>query len=369
MENKKWAEEILEKIYKKEVKVVKRNSVKIPYTTEDGIFDDMSFRDRICWWTNGFWAGQLWLLYNAFRDENFKAVAKEIEKKLDVNLMSYQGMDHDSGFKWVLTSGAHYLDNGSEKAKNRFMLAAGNLAGRLNLNAGLIRAWNDPGNGENAGLAIIDSMMNLPLLYRASEITKDPRFKQIAMCHADHAAKDFVRENGSVKHIVTFDPESGEITGARGGQGMNEDSSWTRGQAWALYGFALSYRHTKKQEYLDTAVKIADYVLSQIPESGIVPVDFMQDAGCDYEDSSAAAIFACGLLELGEVDGKYTDAAAGLLKTLTEKRCCFDESRDYLLENCSAAYNDDKHNITLIYGDYFYTEALCRLSGNELFLW
>ncbi len=359
----------MDKIYRKEAIVVKRNADKIPYTTEDGVFDDWSSPDKICWWTNGFWAGQLWLLYHAYKDESFKKAAEGIEKKLDANLMNYMGMDHDSGFKWLLTSGANFLETGSEEAKNRFMLAAGNLAGRLNLNSGLIRAWNDPRNGDTAGWAIIDCMMNLPLLYRASEMTNDPRFKQIAMCHADHAIKAFVRENGSVNHIVTFDPESGKITGSKGGQGMKEGSSWTRGQSWALYGFTLSYRHTKKKEYLETAVKVADYVLSQIPKSGIIPVDFLQPDTCDYEDSTAAAIFACGLIELGEVDKKYLDAAAMLLKTLTEKRCCFDEKKDHFLEKCSAAYNDNKHNFTIIYGDYYYTEALLKLAKKDLFLW
>ena len=369
MENRAWAQEILDRICRKEVRVVERNADKIPYTTQDGVFDDWSAPDRICWWTNGFWAGQLWLLYHAYGVESFRHTAEKIEEKLDANLMNHMGMDHDSGFKWLLTSGANFAETGSEASKNRLMLAAGNLAGRLNPAAGLIRAWNDPGTGDTAGWAIIDCMMNLPLLYRASEMTKDPRFRQIAMCHADHAGKAFVRKDGSVAHIVTFDPETGEITGTRGGQGMREGSSWTRGQSWALYGFALSYRHTGKREYLDIARKVADYVLSQIPESGIVPVDFLQPADCDYEDSTAAAIFACGLLELGKEDGKYADAAVWLLRTLAEKRCCFDEDQDHFLEKCTAAYHDEKHNFTIIYGDYFFTEALLKLTGKDLFLW
>lgn len=180
MDDREWAQKVIERIYRKEMEVVRRNADRIPYTTEDGRFDDWSGEDKICWWTNGFWAGQLWQLYHVYREDSFRETAERIEDKLDQNLMNYMGMDHDSGFKWLLTAGADYMETGNEESKNRLMLAAGNLAGRLNLNAGMIRAWNDTGSGETAGWAIIDCMMNLPLLYRASELTNDSRiFKHI----------------------------------------------------------------------------------------------------------------------------------------------------------------------------------------------
>ncbi|MCR4675016.1 MAG: glycoside hydrolase family 88 protein [Lachnospiraceae bacterium] len=211
MKDKNWAEEIATKIFEKEKEVVARNYNRIPYTTEMGKFDDWSDDDKICWWTNGFWAGMLWQLYHAFSEDSFKECALGIEEKLDKNLMNYMGMDHDSGFKWLLTSGANFELTKSEKAKNRFMLAAGNLAGRFNLKANLIRAWNDLGNGDTAGWAIIDCMMNLPLLFKASELTKDPRFTQIATAHATRAMNVFIREDGSSHHIITFDPNTGDL--------------------------------------------------------------------------------------------------------------------------------------------------------------
>ncbi|MCR5451096.1 MAG: glycoside hydrolase family 88 protein [Lachnospiraceae bacterium] len=380
MDERVWASQISDRIHQKETAVVKRNAHKIPYTTEAGVFDDWSDDDKVCWWTNGFWAGMLWQLYNVYHEVSYQTCAKEIEDKLDKNLMNYMGMDHDSGFKWLLTSGANYQINNDEKSKNRLMLAAGNLAGRINLKAGLIRAWNDPGNGDTAGWAIIDCMMNLPLLYNASALTKDPRFTQIAMCHADNAMKVFMREDGSVNHIVTFDPDTGEFIRSLGGQGMQEGSSWTRGQSWAVYGFTLSYHHTKKIEYLDTAIRSADYILSKIPVSNLIPVDYDQPESCDWEDDTAAAITACGLLllseELGKAEGKdndkakkYYDKAVDLLKTLADSRCNWDPDTDQLLERCSAAYNDDKHDFSIIYGDYFFTEAILRLCGKEIFLW
>ena len=377
MDLKNWAEETAGKICRKERAAVERNRGRIPYTAENGRFDDWSEGDRITWWTNGFYGGLLWQLYHAFGDPVFRDCAEEIEEKLDRNFLKTSGMDHDSGFKWLPTSGANYLVTGSPASKNRLILAASDLAGRINLRSGLIRAWNDEGDGSRAGWAIIDTMMNLPLLYRVSEMIHDPRFRAIAELHADHAIKAFLRPDGSAHHIVTFDPESGEIIEALGGQGMAVGSSWTRGQAWALYGFGLSFRHTGKESYLAAARNMADYVLRSIPESGLIPVDFCQPQDCGFEDSTAAAIFSCGLLELSEAVREKApekseacrDAAAKLLRVLAGERCLFDADHDNLLVNCSAAYHAEKHNFPIIYGDYFFTEAILRLCGKELFIW
>ena len=367
-----WANETAEKIYKKMKKSAERSKNKIPYLTVNGIFDDCS--DNISWWTNGFYGGQLWQLYNAYGDEIFRGSAEDIESKLDKSLMDYMGMDHDSGFKWLLTSVANYKLTKNESSKNRALLAAANLAGRFNPAGRFIRAWNSWGGERNEGWAIIDCMMNLPLLYWASEETGDPRFSQIARAHADTAANAFVRENGSVNHIVQFDPNTGEMIGTMGGQGKEIGSSWTRGQGWAIYGFVLSYRHTGDEKYLETAKKAARYFASCIPESGLIPVDFCQDKELDWEDSTAAAIAACGMLEIEAhvIDAEkpfFHETAMKLLKTLEEKRCNWDTDADYILENGSVAYHDEKHNFPIIYGDYYFTEAIFRLCGKELFMW
>ncbi len=369
-----WIKEAYEKIIEKERVVAKRNSEKIPYTTKDNVFDDHN--DDICWWTNGFWGGMMWQLYAATEDTLFKAIAVSVEEKLDANLLNHHGMDHDSGFKWLPTAVAHYRVDKDEEAKNRGLLAADHLAGRFNPAGNFIRAWNNwDGNedGSFAGRAIIDCMMNLPLLYWAGEELHDPRYCQIAMRHADTAGRNFVREDGSVKHIVEFDPYTGEYLHSLGGQGYEHGSSWTRGQAWAIYGFALSFRHTKEQRYLDTAVKVADYFISCIPEGGLIPVDFCQPKEPAYEDSTAAAIAACGMLEiaghLGSNGEKYKEAALKLLKALYDYRFNADVNADQLLEKCTAAYNDAEHEFTIIYGDYYFIEAIWKLTGRELFIW
>lgn len=373
-QDKIWVEQTIEKIKEKMYAVTERNKDKIPYTTKDGVFDDRSAADEINWWTNGFWGGIMWQMYSLTKEELYKDVACRTEEKLDAVLMNAEGLDHDNGFKWLPTAVANYRMNQNDKSYNRAILAANNLAGRFNLAGKFIRAWNDWGGVDHKGWAIIDCMMNLPLLYWASEVTGDPRFRQIAVAHADTAQRYFVREDGSVNHIVEFDPFNGEMVRTYGGQGYEVGSSWTRGQSWGLYGFTLSYLHTKDEKYLNTARRIAHYFISNIPESVLIPVDFRQPAECTWEDSTAAAIAACGLLELAKnVKGRDSDVylrtALKLLQSLDRERCNWDDKVDNLLEKCTAEYHSEEHEFSIIYGDYYFIEALLKLSGQELFIW
>ncbi len=373
---RKWVSEVYDKILAKEKKVAQRSRNKIPYTTKDGVFDDRG-KTEICWWTNGFWGGMMWQLYHATSEPVYLENALRTEIKLDENLMNRQGMDHDSGFKWLPTAVAHYRVTGDMASRNRALLAADNLASRFNPVGKFIRAWNNwDGNedGSFAGRAIIDCMMNLPLLYWAGDELHDPRFCHIAKMHADTAIKNFIREDGSAKHIIEFDAETGEYLHSVGGQGYGHGSSWTRGQAWAVYGFMLSYIHTKEERYLATAKKVADYFIANIPDSKLIPVDFRQPPMPAYEDSTAAAIVSCGLLELAkcvpeEERTTYEDAALEMLKALADKRCNWDENVDNLVEKCTAAYHDADHEFSIIYGDYYFIEAIWKLMGKELFIW
>ncbi len=369
---KKWIDTTLKKISGKMEEVTKRNLDKIPYTTDKyGRFDDKSGKD-ICWWTNGFWGGEMWQLYKLTGNEMYKKEAIKVEDKLDENLMNIEGLDHDNGFKWLPTSVCRYKLFNNKESYNRAMLAATNMAGRFNIVGRFIRAWNNWDDVDRRGFAIIDCMMNLPLLYWASEETTDPRFEMIARAHADTAMKAFVREDGSVNHIIIFDPETGEIVGKPGGQGYGEGSSWTRGQSWGIYGFTLSYKYTGDEKYLDTAKAIANYVLSQIPDSCLIPIDYRQPDDIKLEDSTAAAITASGLIELSQATGddelsdKYLDAAFKLLKTLDEKRISWGTDTDNLLNNCAVDYHGDGHDMSIIYGDYYFIEAMMKLAGNAL---
>ncbi len=370
----KWAQETLDRVAHKLERVAERSKDKIPYTTLHGVHDDKS-GEEIGWWTNGFWGGMMWQMYALTGKEFYKEIAENNEKKLDADLMDYDKLDHDNGFKWLPTAVANYRMTGNKASRNRGLLAASNLAGRYNSAGRFIRAWNNWDlENDRTGWAIIDCMMNLPLLYWASEELKDPRFTQIATSHADTARDCFVRGDGSVNHIVSFDPINGGMIESFGGQGYGVGSSWTRGQSWGLYGFTLSYLHTKDASYLETAQRIANYFMANIPQSGLIPVDFRQPVDVTWEDSTAAAIAACGLIELaklteGRQSGLYLNAALKMLTALTEKSFNWNEDEDNLLTKCTAAYHDKKHEFSIIYGDYYFLEALMKLVGRELFIW
>lgn len=374
-----WVNATVEKIKTKMSWLSEKSADKIPYTTVDGEHDDKrvgEYRvdDGLQWWTNGFWGGMLWLMYHETGEEKYANIARKSEEWLDQCLVNFHGLHHDVGFMWLPTAVADYRLTGNADSRRRGLHAANLLAGRFNPVGCFIRAWDNVGETDARGWAIIDCMFNIPLLYWAWEETKDPRFKHIAMMHADTVIDAFIRPDGSSEHIVGFDPEVGGKVMTYRGQGYAKGSAWTRGQTWALYGFMMSYIHTGKPEYLDTAKRVARYFMDHIPESGLIPVDFQQPAEPAYEDSTAAAIAACGLIELarhvdeGEKD-EYLQAALKLLKVLDEKRCDYSDQQDNFLNRCSGAYFNNSQHISIIYGDYYYIEALLKLKGGDVFFW
>ncbi|MDF2924995.1 MAG: glycosyl hydrolase family 88 [Paenibacillaceae bacterium] len=379
--DKAWLQDAVGKITGKLDWVSEKSGNKIPYTTIDGTHDNRAVEnpsgadaDGISWWTNGFWAGMMWLMHHETGNEKYKEIAAFSEEQLDRCFEEFYGLHHDVGFMWLPTSVASYRVTGNPASRKRALHAANLLAGRFNLAGGFIRAWNDLDGSDTRGWAIIDCMFNIPLLYWASEETGDPRFRQIAVRHADTVMDTFVRPDGSVHHIVEFDPVHGGVVRTYGGQGYEEGSSWTRGQSWGLYGFMMSYIHTGKEEYLQTAKRIAHYFIANIPEDGLIPIDFRQPAEPRLEDNTAAAIAACGLIEVAKAVGPYEQdlylrAALKLLQALD--RSCSDWSRgnDCILQRGSGSYHAPAHHHTIIYGDYYFMEAVFKLKGNDLYLW
>lgn len=377
-----WAEEISEKIREKMAWVSEKNRDKIPYTTdENGDYDDRSEvsltwnkDDGLNWWTNGFWGGIQWLLYQDTGEEKYAEIARVSERKLEKCFETYFGLHHDVGFMFQPTAVADYKLTGNPDAKRIAMHAANLLAGRFNPAGNFIRAWNEVGEDDTRGWAIIDCMFNISLLYWASEESGDPRFCQIAMRHADTVLNSFLRPDGSVCHIVEFDPETGERLGSHGGQGYARGSSWTRGQGWALYGFANSYTHTGKKEYLDAAKRCAHYCMANLSESGIIPVDFRQPKEPAWEDSCGACVIAGGLLEVAghvpETEKEmYVRGAVKILKAIAETRTDWTKDCDAIVKNCSAAYHSTPHHTTMVYADYFFMEAIYKLRGIGRLLW
>jgi unsaturated chondroitin disaccharide hydrolase len=337
----------------------------IPYTVRENTWAPAPF-DGICWWTNGFWPGLMWAMYRMTGDEAYRREAERAENMLDDAFRDYDHLHHDVGFMWLISSGVHYRITGNDLSRKRVTLAANLLAGRFNP-TGFIRAWND----DHTGWAIIDCMMNLNLLYRASEWTGDPRFRKIAMTHADSAMKHFVRADGSCNHIVVFDPETGEALEAPAGQGYAPGSSWSRGQAWALYGFALSFIHAGKKEYLETSQQVADYFISQTEGDWIPRCDFRQPEGDGLKDACAGAIAASGLLELAHLteNQRYFDAALAMLKALDAECADWRPSYPAILTQCTGSYHGNDHNIAMIYADFFFTEAILKLRGDDFLFW
>ncbi len=377
-ENRAWAEEMIKKIDEKMSKVTLRSRDKLP----DGVDENGIHKDRKeispTWWVNGFWGGLNWLLYHHTGNEEYLKTAKRSEELLDKGLAMNTVIHHDVGFMWHLTSGASYRLTGDEDSKRRSLFAAATLFSRFVLDGGFIRAWN----GEKTdNWTIIDTMMNLPLLYWASGIVKDDRFTRIAKAHADMALMDHLREDGSVHHIVEHDRETGEVVKTHGGQGIAVGSSWSRGQAWALYGFALSYLHTEDEKYLNAAKQIANYFIANCCDDWLPRVDFRAPSEPIYYDSTAGACAACGLIELAKIlpeneGGMYMNAAINILRAMGDKFMNFDPNTDDMLGFGTVRYpapglDFEKCgvHVSIMYADFFYTEAVLKLLESDFNPW
>lgn len=364
----KWAVGFFEKIEQKYRLNAQDVTDIFPYTTDStGHFTEQPFltgRAGVQWWTNGFYAGLLWLLYSKTGNEIYKSTAKKQENMLDDAFILYDELNHDVGFMWNLASKPSYLFDGDIKSRSRTLLAANILAGRLNVKGKYLRAWN------HGNYTIIDCMMNIPLLYWASRETGDERFRYIAELHADSTLKHHLREDGSVAHIVVHDPLKDAAIETLKGQGIAVGSAWSRGQAWGIYGFVLSYIHTGEKRYLNAAKSIADYFIKHTKARNYrVPVDFCQPKDLDYFDNSAAVCAACGIIEIAKATNspKYSDEAINILTAL-ESDCDFSKNNQSILQNCAGSF-DEHRQMPLIYGDFFLTEAILKLCGSEFLIW
>lgn len=369
-EDYQWVESVWDKLDKKLSYTAVKSRDKIPYSTQNGVHDDYSGINELHWWTNGFWGGLMWLMYAETQKDCYKETAQKSEEMMDRNFERVNTLHHDVGFMWHILAGASYRITGEEKSKMRNLLAAQVLMGRYNPDGEYIVAWN----GKNhTGWSIIDSLMNLPLLYWASKEIGDERYARVAKKQADMAMRDHVRPDGSVVHIVSHDENKPGVIETIGGQGYGVGSSWSRGTAWALYGFTLSYVHTKDEKYLATAKQVAHYFIANAAVSDWLPlVDFRAPKEPVYYDATAGAIAASGLLEIAnwvpenEKD-MYISAAVSMLKALEAAWCDWSLEEDSILQNGTERYGDGPKPI--IYGDYFFAEAILKLKGNEFLAW
>lgn len=373
-EDRMWLENTWSKLQTKMSAECARIGANIPYIPVNGHYEDLGEKD-IYWWTNGFWPGMLWQMYQATGDTAYRTAAEQVEERLDTALHGFDGLHHDVGFMWLHSAVADYRLTGNPRSRTRGLHAANILAGRYNPAGQFLRAWNDDPGNNRSGWMIIDCLMNIPLLYWASDETQDPRYRDIAILHTDTVLRTTLRGDGSSNHIMIFDPADGSVLENPGGQGFESGSSWSRGQAWALYGMALSHRHTGNPDYLDAAKRIAHYFIANVASTGDLPlVDFRAPAEPVVYDTTAAMCAACGLLEIaGAVSdherNMYIKAALRMLQATEAKFVNWNPQEDGIVGGGTVAYHGGEHEIPIIYGDYFFIEAVLRFLNQDKHLW
>jgi rhamnogalacturonyl hydrolase YesR len=323
-------------------------------------------------WTSGFIPGSLWYLFEATGDVKWKAAA--IDYTARTAPAKFDKSQHDLGFMlgsgyghgWRLTQDPAYRD--------ALLAGATTLITRFNPKVGSIQSWDLWKNTTWAFPVIIDNMMNLELLMWAARAANEPRYREIALIHADTTLKNHFRPDGSSFHLVDYDPQTGAIRSRVTVQGNADASSWARGQAWGLYGYTMMYRETKKEDYLRQAQKIAAFVMQhpRLPADKVPYWDYDDPAIPNApRDSSAAAITSAALLELAgfsdpESARRYRDFAQSQLRSLASPAYLAKpgENGGFLLKHATGHKPAGKEiDVPLNYADYYFLEALLRLKA------
>ncbi len=313
-------------------------------------------------WTQGFFPGNLWFMFEHSRDPLWRSAADVWTRNLEVQKTNTQ--THDLGFKMWNSFGTAYRVTREPYYRDVVLAAAESLASRYRPAAQVISTgdWNPDWKLP----MVVDTMINLELLFWASENGGRPEWKQLALSHALTTLREIVRPNGSTYHVVDFDPGTGAVRFKKTYQGAADESTWSRGQVWAFYGFIMAYRYSKDARMLEAARKTADYYLSRLPSNGVPNWDF--DSNLQSPDSSAAAAAASALLELATFETipanstRYRDAALNMLSTLATPAYLSSgtANRGLLLHGVGHLPAGKEVDVSLIYGDYYYLEAVLR---------
>lgn len=320
------------------------------------------------WWTSGFFPGVLWYLYEATGDTLLKEYACDYTSRVEKE--KYNKGNHDVGFMLYCSFGNGYRLTGNEKYKQVLLKGAESLSTRYKDHIGVIRSW-DFNRAVWQYPVIIDNMMNLELLEWASKHSDNSRFAAIARSHADVTLKNHFRADYSCWHVVSYDTITGQPEKKHTRQGYSHESSWSRGEAWALYGYVMMYRETQQKHYLAHAKKVANYILThpRMPEDGIPYWDYdAPDIPDTYRDASAGAIMASAFIELstmiqGELSRKCLMMAETQLKTLTSPEYLAEPGTNgnfILKHSVGSLMEHSEVDVPLTYADYYYVEALLR---------
>lgn len=348
----------------------------------DGSLRYVSIKD----WTGGFWPGALWYVFEYTRKDEWKNAAIRWTESLEKN--QYNTDHHDIGFMMNCSYGNAYRLTGNEAYKPILVQSAKSLCKRFSATTGAIQSW---GEGKSHGgkntwkyPVIIDNMMNLELLFLATQFTGDSAYYRIAVQHAATTIKNQLRPDYSCYHVVNYDKQTGKVLHRQTAQGFADNSTWSRGQAWGVYGFTICYRSTGDKTYLTTAQKMADFFLDNpsLPADKIPFWDF--NAGqpgyqpewnykpsqfsVTLRDASAAAILSSALFELsdfseGQLKKKYRNAAITILQSLSKAPYIAEPgtNNNFLLQHSVGNIpGGTEIDVPLVYADYYFLEALLR---------
>jgi unsaturated chondroitin disaccharide hydrolase len=333
-----------------------------PRTVEKGQLKMVGSRD----WTSGFFAAELWYLYEATKAKKWLKLARKYTE--DIRKEQYNRGTHDLGFMIYCPFGNGYRLTHDSSYRSVIIQAARSLSTRFNRTAGVIKSW-DHNSDKWKYPVIIDNMMNLELLFEATRLTGDSTFYQIAVSHADQTIKNHFRTDYSSYHVIDYDiSKSGRILQKLTAQGYANESAWARGQAWALYGYTLCFRETKNATYLRQADGIAGFILNSkvTPKDGIPYWDYNDPGIPDVSrDASAAAITASALYELARYskNGKWYRAAADhiLYSLSTRYTGIAGGNYGFILEHSTGHHPANSEiDVPINYADYYYLEALLR---------
>ncbi len=346
--------------------------------SENGFYPKAENND----WTIAFFTGENWLLWEHTGDEKFKKAAVQHIQSFKERFDNKVQIDtHDLGFLYSLSCVAGYKLLGNETGKEYGIKAANHLITRFVEKGNYVQAWGKVGAEDNSRL-IIDCMMNMPLLFWATEVTGDSKYAEIAKKHLETTTKYIIRDDNSTYHTYFFDKE-GQPVGGVTHQGYKNDSAWSRGQSWSVYGFALAYKYDKNEKYLEKFCDVADFFIDHLPKDLVPYWDFTFSDGSDEpRDSSAAAIAICGMLEAAKYLPKekaeyYSSIAKKMLRALYLQCSVSDYSKSnglmlfgtYARNSEFNTCTDRGLNECNTWGDYYYLEALIRLTKDWQLYW
>jgi unsaturated chondroitin disaccharide hydrolase len=344
----------------KRIEQLMESAIGFPQATENGRWQYLADGG----WTGGFWPGRLWLAFIATDSLSYAAAARQWCVRLAPR--QFDTATHDLGFLFYPSYVTGCRVTGEKALRYGALAAAETLTRRFNAKGDFLQAWGPLDDPQRRGRTIVDTMMNLDLLFWATAQTGEQRFADVAVRHARTCAKYHVRDDGTTVHVYDFNPETGEPVGPNTHQGFSPTSCWARGHAWAMYGFTTCFRHTGNAAFLATARTLSDWFVDHLPADHVPSWDFhAPDIPHDVRDSSAAAIAACGLIDLAAAaqEQRYRDAGLEILASLATSYTSegHPDEEGILLHATGAKPLGREIDVSLTYGDYYFVEALLRV--------